>query len=104
MQVVFHVDEMSKWDLLLANVTNFLREEGEATIEVVAYAEAVNYYIGDQSLPENLIDLVDFVACANALGAWKVEPQQLPDFVRVVPSGVVEIARKQLEGYAYIRP
>ena len=51
MQVVFHVDEMSKWDLLLANVTNFLREEGEATIEVVAYAEAVTYYIGDQSLP-----------------------------------------------------
>ncbi|HHU07353.1 MAG TPA: hypothetical protein GXZ59_03300 [Clostridiaceae bacterium] len=104
MHVVFHIDEMDKWKLLLANVNNFLREVDDAVIEVVAYAEAVKYYVGQEPLPENLLGRVDFVACANALRGWEIEEDSLPAHVAVVPSGVVEIARKQEEGYAYIRP
>ena len=37
MRVVFHIDEMNKWPLLLGNVKNFLFIETEATVEVVAY-------------------------------------------------------------------
>ncbi len=104
MRVVFHIDEMNKWPLLLGNVKNFLLIEREATVEVVAYAEAVTYYVGDKELPEELIGRVDFVACGNALRAWEIETDQLPPHVRVVPSGVVEIIHKQKEGYYYIRP
>lgn len=104
MRVVFHIDELTKWPLLLANVKNFLSAETEATVEVVAYAEAVTYYVGDEELPEELIGRVDFVACANALRGWEIEAERLPGHVRVVPSGVVEIVHKQAEGYYYIRP
>ncbi|NLB50418.1 MAG: hypothetical protein GX809_02370 [Clostridiaceae bacterium] len=104
MRVVFHIDELNKWPLLLANVTNFLATETEATVEVVAYAEAVTYYAGDEELPEALIGKVDFVACGNALRAWEIETGRLPEHVRVVPSGVVEIIHRQAEGYYYIRP
>ena len=104
MRVVFHIDEMKKWPLLLANVANLLSAEAEATVEVVAYAEAVTYYVGDKELPEELMGKVDFVACGNALKAWEIETGRLPDRVRVVPSGVVEIIHKQAEGYYYIRP
>ena len=104
MRVVFHIDELNKWPLLLANVMNFLSAEAEATVEVVAYAEAVTYYVGDKELPEALIGKVDFVACGNALRAWEIKIDRLPGHVRVVPSGVVEIVHKQAEGYFYIRP
>ena len=43
-------------------------------------------------------------ACQNALRANQIDPQQLPDFVRVVPAGVVEIAQRQEEGFSYIKP
>ncbi len=104
MQVVFHIDELNKWPLLLSNVKNFLAVEAEAKVEVVAYAEAVTYYVGDEDLPEEMIGKVDFVACGNALRAWEIETELLPEHVRVVPSGVVEIIHKQAEGYYYIRP
>lgn len=104
MRVVFHIDELNKWPLVLTNVKNFLALEKEATVEVVAYAEAVRYYVGDRELPVELIEKVDFVACNNALKAWQIEVQELPGHVRVVPSGVVEIVHKQKEGYYYIRP
>ena len=104
MRVVFHIDELNKWPLVLGNVTNFLSVEAQATVEVVAYAEAVTYYVADKKLPEELIGKVDFVACSNALKAWEIKADLLPEHVRVVPSGVVEIIHKQAEGYYYIRP
>ena len=104
MRVIFHIDELDKWPLLLSNVKNFLLAEADARVEVVAYAEAVTYYVGDKELPEKLIGKVDFVACGNALKAWEIETGLLPGYVRVVPSGVVEIIHKQAEGYYYIRP
>ncbi|NLC90041.1 MAG: hypothetical protein GX681_08290, partial [Clostridiaceae bacterium] len=42
--------------------------------------------------------------CGNALNALEVDRSKLPEQVRIVPSGVVEIIRKQAEGYYYIRP
>lgn len=35
MRVVFHIDELNKWPLVLANVTTFLSVEAQATVEVV---------------------------------------------------------------------
>ncbi len=104
MRVVFHIDELNKWPLVLANVTTFLSVEAQATVEVVAYAEAVTYYVADKKLAEELIANVDFVACSNALEAWEIKTDLLPEHVRVVPSGVVEIIQKQAQGYYYIRP
>ncbi|HPX93699.1 MAG TPA: DsrE family protein [Bacillota bacterium] len=104
MRVVFHIDELNKWPLALTNVKNLLAVEKDATVEVVAYAEAVSYYVGDRDLPEDLLGRVDFVACNNALRALQIETERLPAHVRVVPSGVVEIVHKQEEGYCYVRP
>ncbi|NLC88479.1 MAG: hypothetical protein GX681_00205 [Clostridiaceae bacterium] len=104
MRVVFHIDELDKWPLLLSNVRNFLKVETDAGVEVVAYAQAVLYYAGDDKLPEDLVGRVDFTACGNALNALEVDRSKLPEQVRIVPSGVVEIIRKQAEGYYYIRP
>ena len=109
LMAVFHVDETAKWSLALTNLENILNEVGEekAKLELVANAEAVKGFI-DPSLTSSMEVLnsrgVRFVACQNALKAFHVEPTSLPGFIEVVPAGVVEVIRKQSEGYAYVRP
>lgn len=103
MKVIFHVDEMQKWELTLKNVKNFLAEIPDADIEVLANSEAVKYYTYDDANKLSLID-AKFLACKNALNSNKISTDDIPNFVKIVPAGVVELAKKQEMGYAYIRP
>ena len=48
---------------------------------------------------------VEFRACAATISARSIDRDDLLDEVKVVPSGIHEIARLQLkEGYAYLKP
>ena len=58
------------------------------------YAEALS----------NLSKEVVISVCNNALKGNNITVDDLFDFVTVVPAGVVELAEKQFEGYAYIKP
>lgn len=112
-KVIFHIDENNKWNLLLKNVSNLLNAtDGEKVyIEVLANSEAVKYYDISQDLNtdieimENLYKKgVKFVACNNALTAHDIKKENIIEFVDVVPTGVLELVKKQNEGYAYIKP
>ncbi|QSX09465.1 DsrE family protein [Alkalibacter rhizosphaerae] len=112
-KVVFHIDEMNKWKLLLANVTNLINalEGNPYRIVVVANGEAVKYYDTTQDLgagPAALEKLsaqgTRFTACKNALAANHMEKFDLIPLVEIVPAGVMELAKKHREGYAYIKP
>lgn len=112
-KVVFHINELSKWKLLLANVTNLLKaiENKAINIVVLANAEAVKYYDTTQDIEADIISMedlynrgVEFVACNNALMANKIDKQNIMSFVDIVPAGVLELVEKQSEGYAYIKP
>ncbi|MBR0577186.1 DsrE family protein [Proteiniclasticum sp. BAD-10] len=112
MNVLFHVDQSTLWPMVTANVKNMLdygKAEGISfTIEVVANGEAVTDLSLEapwlprlQALAE---DGVRVAACENALRAHGVKKEDLHGFVTTVPAGVVELALKQQEGYAYIKP
>lgn len=110
-KVIFHIDELNKWELLLKNVTNLLDMviQDRIVIEVLANAEAVLYYdnkhtAGNQILANLHEKGVLFVACNNALMGYKLNPQDIHSFVHIVPAGVYELMIKQSEGYAYIKP
>lgn len=103
MKVVFHVDEINKWPMVLANVKNFKREIPEAAITVVANGEAVKYYVS-ADWDRELLQTVDFVACQNALNSNTITAEAVPITIRIVNAGVVELVQKQNDGYAYIRP
>lgn len=119
-KVVFHIDESSKWGILLANVKNLIKDLGRDNIiiEVVANGAAVAEYLNDINEANdissenevagriyNLSKLgVDFAACRNSLAANKMEEKLLPDFIKVVPAGITELIKKQAEGYSYIKP
>ena len=112
-KVVFHIDELSKWKLLLGNVSNLLKaiDYKKFNIEVLANAEAVKYYDTTQDIDADINSMedlnnrgIEFVACNNALMANKIEKHNIVSFVDIVPAGVLELVEKQSEGYAYIKP
>ena len=113
MKVIYHVDEAEKWTLTLMNVSNMLavfqQEESEFVIEVLANSVAVKQYVQmDNEIGAKMASLaqagIKFTACGNALKTNQIDKGQLYSFVEVVPAGVVELAKRQFEGYAYINP
>lgn len=112
-KVIFHIDEMSKWKLLLANVNNMIHDlkNQSITIEVLVNSEAVKFFIqnelneNDYSTIQNLMNNnVLFCLCNNSLLSNKIELNTLIPNISIVSSGVTELMLKQHEGYAYIKP
>lgn len=112
-KVIFHIDEISRWELLLGNVENLLHaaEPGEITVEVVANSEAVSAYAPDRSARRYSTAMaalhqrgVLFTACRNAMNAGLLTEKDLEPFVVPVPAGVMELVERQAGGYHYIKP
>ncbi|WP_058486688.1 DsrE family protein [Defluviitalea phaphyphila] len=112
-KVIFHIDEINKWNLLLKNVSNLLNslDSKNISVEVLANSEAVKYYDFNSNLDidiktmENLNKKgVKFVACNNSLRGNGIKKEDIITFVDTVPTGVLELIKRQKEGYAYIKP
>lgn len=112
MKVIFHVDEEGKWPLTLGNVKNMLAyanaHNENYKIEILANSEAVRDAVKESKYVDELAQLyeegVDIALCHNALMAQGIIKDMLYKGCRIVPAGVVELAQKQMEGYAYIKP
>lgn len=108
-KVVFHIDDINKWDRVIANVNNLLKEidPKHAEIVVIANSDAVKGYLmtekhqafnalNDQNVALNI--------CQNSMKGFEIDASELPNFVVIVSAAVFELARKQHEGFAYIKP
>lgn len=102
--------DKAKWNLALNNVKNVQQMLGaeNVTAEIVVYGPGIGMLKAD-SLVSNRVEEaqkanVTVVACEITMKTQKLtKDDMLPDLV-YVPAGVVEIMKKQREGYAYIRP
>lgn len=99
----------------LRNIKNHIEADPSAKIVVVALSSGVDFLLAgakDKNGAEYanaVADLqlagVEFRACNNTLKRRNIDPQRLIADVKIVPAGVVEIARLQAkEGFAYIKP
>lgn len=115
MKVVYHADELEKWPMILANVTNMIvdcKKRGETyVIEVIANSAAVPALSKTSPLSETAESLrtlsgqgVIFKACRNTLTGLNIRESELFEFVTVVPAAVVELVHRQEEGFAYLKP
>ena len=112
-KAVFQVsdNDEGKWALALGNARNLQRgteSTGGADVEIVAYGPGIQLLKADSPLAARITDAVGHgikvVACKNTMAASKLtEADMLPD-IGYVPAGVIELMRKQQQGYAYIRP
>lgn len=115
MKVLFHIDDSSRWTMTLGNTANLLQygvSSGTSLeIEIVANGPAVcalraetAVQLGIAAQLESLAPSARICACNNALRANDISAEELYPFVQVVPAGVAEIAMRQDEGFAYIKP
>lgn len=90
----------------LRNVANLRADLGpDPLIELVVHGPAVALLrTGSELLaPLAELDQVQVCACGNSLRSLAVGPQDLPAMVQVVPAGVGWLARRQQQGWAYLR-
>ncbi|MGI6678920.1 MAG: hypothetical protein ACOX2Q_07660 [Dehalobacterium sp.] len=105
---LLHIDESKKWNLLLTNVENTLKSGEEVELVVVANAEAVRDLAQEGDLRDRIQRQNDqgvtFAACRNALISNNIDIHSLPEFVEIVPAGIVELIKRQMGGFCYIKP
>lgn len=113
-KVVIHVnfDDADQQEHGLKNVANMLAGVGgvgEGDIEVVCHGKGIGLLVKDKTkLSEPVAKLmksgVRFAACENTMREKSIAKEDLLPGVVTVPSGAVEVIRKQQEGYGYFKP
>jgi len=111
-KVVIQVSDADtgKWNLALNNAKNVQTAFGadKVDIEIVAYGPGIGMLKMDSVVGNRVADAkkegIAIVACQNTMKAMKLTDADMLTNTSYVPSGVVEIIKKQQHGYAYIRP
>lgn len=111
-KVVFQVSDgdPQKWNLALNNAKNVQDELGSDAVdlEIVAYGPGIGMLKGESPVAARIAAAVKggvkIVACENTMKAQKLVYADMLPTIGYVPAGVVELMKKQQDGYAYIRP
>jgi intracellular sulfur oxidation DsrE/DsrF family protein len=102
-------NDPARWNMILNNMTNLREGVGSegADIELVAYGPGILMLKADspakQRIAEALKSGVQVNACQHTMHGMQLAPQDMLPEIGYVPSGVVEVMKKQQQGWAYIR-
>ncbi len=111
-KVVFQIsdDSIAKWNLTLTNAKNVQDAFGKnnVDVEIVAFGPGIDLLKFESELGDNINKAIDdgvhIVACENTMKSKHlVKADMLPN-IGYVASGVVELIKRQREGWAYVRP
>jgi len=111
-KVVFQVSDgdTAKWNLALNNAKNVQQELGadKVDIEIVAYGPGIGMLKADAPVGNRVTEATQsgmkIVACENTMKGQRLTKADMNAAIGYVPAGVVEIMKRQGEGWAYIRP
>jgi len=110
-RAVFQVtdNDPARWNMILNNMTNLREGVGSEAVEIelVAYGPGILMLKADSSVRQRIAEAVKsgvkVNACQNTMNGMKLTPADMLGEIGYVPSGVVEVMRKQQQGWAYIR-
>jgi len=100
----------ARWKMVLNNARNVQDALGKdkVTVEIVAYGPGLGMLKSDSKVAEEVNGLLDrnvkLVACGTTMKSMHLTEADLIGGVSVVPGGVVEIMKRQSEGWSYVRP
>lgn len=110
-KIIFHINELDKWDLLLKDVSILLDTYSNTDfhIDVLATSEAVKFY-NSKDISYTHTDFigyldskgVKFIAGEDDLNNYDINSKDLIKFVNIVPSGALELMKKQNDRYTYL--
>jgi intracellular sulfur oxidation DsrE/DsrF family protein len=102
-------NDPARWNMILNNMINLKEGVGGegVEIELVAYGPGILMLKADSPVKHRIADAlkggVQVNACQNTMNAMKLAPADMQPEIGYVPSGVVEVMKKQQQGWAYIR-
>lgn len=102
--------EAAKWNLALNNAKNVQQELGadKVDIEIVAYGPGIGILKADAVTNARIAEAaksgIQVVACENTMTAQKLTKADMNPAIGYVRTGVLELMKRQGEGWAYIRP
>ena len=103
-------NDPKKWHLALNNAKNVQSDLGadRSEVEIVAYGPGIGMLKADAEVANRVEDAVaagvKVVACENTMRAQKIARDDMHGKIQYVGAGVVEIMRRQQQGWAYLRP
>lgn len=111
-KVVIQVSDAdpTKWTLALNNASNIQQDLGadQVAIEIVAYGPGIALLklesVAGARVADALAAGISVQACENTMRNQKLVQGDMLPKIGYVPSGVVQLMKRQKEGYAYIRP
>ena len=111
-RVVIQVSDADprKWSLALSNAKNVQLDIGadKSEIEIVVYGPGIDMLKADAEIANRVEDAIAsgirVVACENTMKALKIPRDDMHSKIGYVNAGVVQLMRRQQQGYAYIRP
>jgi intracellular sulfur oxidation DsrE/DsrF family protein len=115
-KVVYHMNEgVDHAPQMLRNIRNHLNADPKAKIVVVAHAAGIDFLLRDakdrngnpfEVTVQDLVSRgVEFRACEYTLRSRNIDPKNVIEEAKLVPSGVAEVARLQAqEGFVYLKP
>jgi intracellular sulfur oxidation DsrE/DsrF family protein len=102
-------NDPARWNMILNNMINLKEGVGSegVKIELVAYGPGIHMLKADSPVKHRIADAVKsgvhVTACQNTMNGMKLTPADMQPEIGYVPSGVVEVMKKQQQGWAYIR-
>ena len=102
-------NDPARWNMILNNMINLKEGVGGegVEIELVAYGPGILMLKSDSPVKHRIADAlksgVHVNACQNTMSNMKLTPADMAADIGYVPSGVVEVMKKQQQGWAYIR-
>ena len=100
----------AKWNQALNNAQEAQQVLGKenVNIEIVTFGPGINMYKKESVVGPRLEQAqqngVKLYACGNTMKALKINKEDLHPSVEVVKAELIEVANKQQEGYAYVKP
>ncbi len=102
-------NDPARWNMILNNMQNLREGVGSEPVEIelVAYGPGLFMLKANSSVKQRIAEAlksgVKVNACQNTMSGMKLVPADMLPDIGYVPSGVVEVMRKQQQGWAYIR-
>lgn len=115
-KVVYHFSEgLDQAVRGLRNIDNHLTVDPTARIVAVAHGAGIDFLLQgakdkngngfDTKIDDLALRGVEFRVCSITLQSRNIDPKNLDDDAKVVPSGVAEVAKLQAkEGFVYLKP
>ena len=111
LKAVIHINfkDPERHEHALNNIENILKDASDTELVVVCHGEGITLLSKQQTKHSELVQSlikkgVRFAACENTMKKKSLSPEDLVSGSTTVPSGAVEVIRKQRDGYSYFKP